>query len=673
MKTEPSWQYRVMASIFAAFTVEPLVFICFLAFFLDLVTLPQIILDNVCALKHNQTRCQVMSTGSFKGDYDVVQKESSLWFGAYLVTSTFITIFTLPTIGTLSDVLGRIKVMYLTPISLLIKNVIVLFILYSEIHFQTWVVILLAPIPAVAGDVSGFYVAVGAYIADITTVEQRTMRFNLLDAATLLGGFTATLISGLIIERFGYMAIYVANLGFLLIAILYLNFLVKPVNSLHINFQGNLENKERVNILEQEEHEGQNSLLVEKNHNVDTDTDMGGIHKETKNHLPESECMINSDNATGEPEEPNASMAKQNGDENFESNWMQENGKDGREDAGPGEEMEERTNRSPETESESLGGKRKINHKNMVDEDEVIPEERVEKLAPLTKVGIENDLETIAEFHDNENIKTSSEQINDLKKGLDETINLRDVLRHANPIRNFKWLVRCFKDSGNMNLGLILFLLMAFGTFSYVTEMTVLVNYLKNRPFFLDARNIGFLLAFNSGIISIVGLGFFSFLMTKVFKLSDYVMVVITFAAGMFYYVLLGLANSLLMLYLIQFVHAVCTLVTPTLRSMLSKLVPPSSVGVMMGALLMVETFAVLIGSLAGSVTYARLAASYPGAVFFVVAGIAFLATIISVGLLCKSRNIEYRHVVEDCTNNNACLTQNTGDTIDKDLGNPGF
>ena len=607
-----------------------------------------------------------MSTGSFKEDFDVVQKESSLWFGAYLVTSTFITIFTLPTIGTLSDFLGRIKIMYLTPISLLIKNVIVLFILYSGIRFKTWVVILLAPIPAVVGDVSGFYVAVGAYIADITTVEQRTMRFNLLDAATLLGGFTATLISGLIIERFGYIAIYMASLGILLLAILYLIFLVKPVNSLRINYKGDLENKERANILEREENEGQNSLFVEENHNEDTDTDMGGIQNEIKNDLLASVCMINSDTATGEQQEANASMAKQYGDENFESHFVPE---DGGEDAGPGEEMEEGTNRSPETDPESHGGKRKVSHKQIVDEEEMIPEERVEELAPLTKVDIENDLETITEFHDNEDIKISSEQINGLKKGQEETINFRDVLRHANPIRNFKWLVQCFKESGNMNLGLVLFLLMAFGTFSYVTEMTVLVNYLKNRPFFLDARNIGFLLAFDSGVISIVGLGFFSFLMTKVFKLNDYVMVVMTFAAGMLYYVLLGLANSLLMLYLIQLVHAIGALVTPTLRSMLSKLVPPSSVGVMMGALLMVETFAVLIGSLAGSVTYSRLAASYPGAVFFVVAGIAFLATIISVGLLCKSRNIEYRHVAEDCANNNALLQETPSY---KNLGKPG-
>ena len=107
-----------MASIFAAFTVEPLVFICFVVFFLDLVTLPQIILDNVCAFKHNQSKCHAMTIGSYKDDFDVVQKESSLWFGAYLVTSTFITIFTLPTIGTLSDVIGRIKIMYLTPVSL---------------------------------------------------------------------------------------------------------------------------------------------------------------------------------------------------------------------------------------------------------------------------------------------------------------------------------------------------------------------------------------------------------------------------------------------------------------------------------------------------------------------------------------------------------------------------
>ena len=513
--------------------------------------------------------------------------------------------------------------------------------------------ILLAPIPAIVGDVSGFYVVVGAYIADITTVEQRTMRFTLLDAATLLGGFTATLISGLIIERFGYLAIYVANLGFLLFAILYLIFLVKPVNTLRINSQGDLENQEIADILEQGENSRHNSVLVEENCNENTDTEMGGSQKETKNDLSAPGCIMSSGTTTGEQRGPNGSMANQYGGEDLSSNFVQENG---RESVRPGKEMKGGTNCIPDKDPESLARKQKIHPKKMVSEEEIIYEETTEKLAPLTKVDKENGLGTTTEFHRNEPIETSFEKTNDSKSGREETIKFQDILRHANPIRNFKWLVQCFKESGNVNLGLVLFVLMAFGTFSYSTEMAVHVNYLKNRPFFLDARNIGFLLAFNSGTISIIGLGFFSFLMTKVFKLNDYAMVVITFAASILYYTLLGLADSLLMLYLIEVVHAVSALVTPTLRSMLSKLVPPSSVGVMMGALLMVETLAVLTGSIVGPVTYAGLAASHPGAVFFVVAGVAFLATIISVGLLCKRRSIEHRHFVEDCTNNDALL-----------------
>ena len=642
MKTESSELYSVMVSIFAAVTVEPLTCICFMVFFLDLVTLPQIILDDVCGIKHNQSRCQDMSKGFFKDDYDVVQKESTLWFGAYMVTSTFITLFTLPTIGTLSDIFEHTKIMYLTPISLFIQNMVILCILYSGVSYEPWVFILLATIPAFTGKVSGFYVVAGAYLTEITTVEQRTMRFNLLDSAAMLGCFTATLTSGLIIKRFGYIGVFVANLGLLLLAILYLMFLLKP--ALHYNSKFDQKNKVEANILEHGEIKGQNSCSLDPNNNESADAEKISFQEESKNDLSSVSVsiIINPAVETGVQRKPSASKTNQCDGENLECIIVQENGSEVTRSA---EEMEESTNCSPETDSESLAMKQKIRPKNAVD--------------AITKVDNENDLGMVPECHENKEIEASSEQSKDLKIGHEENVKFREFLRHANPFRNFKWLFQCFKASGDVNLAIILFLLMAFGTFAYTTEMSVLVNYLKNRPFFLDARNIGFLVASDSFIISIVGLGFFSFLMTKVFKLNDYVMVAITFATMLLYYILLGFAQSLLMLYLIQVLHATCALVIPTLRSMLSKLVPPSSVGVMMGALLMVETFAELIGSIVGPFTYAGLAASCPGAVFFVVAGVAFLATIISVGLVSKSRSTKDRHTVclEGASNNNAVLT----------------
>ena len=656
-ETESSELYRVMASIFAAVTVEPLTCICFMVFFLDLVTLPQIILDDVCGIKHNQSRCLDMSKGFFKDDYDVVQKESTLWFGAYMVTSTFISLFTLPIIGALSDNFEHTKIMYLTPISLFIQNMVILFILCSGVSYEPWVFILLAPIPAFTGKVSGFYVVAGAYITEITTVEQRTMRFNLLDSAAMLGGCSATLISGLIIKRFGYIGVFVANLGLLLLAILYLMFLLKP--AVHYNSKFEQKNKvEEASISEHGEIERQNSCSLDPNNNESTDAEKSSFQEESENDLSSVSVsiIINPAVETGVQRKASASIPDQCDGESHECIFVQENGK---EFTRSGEEMGESTTCRPEADAEGLAMKQKIRPKNVVDEEEFNPNKKVGELPSITKVDSENDIGMIPECHENKEIEASSEQIKDLKTGHEENIKFLDVLRHANPFRNFKLLFQCFKASGDVNVAFVLFLLMAFGTLAYTAEMSVLVNYVKNRPFFLDARNIGYLVASDSFIISIVGLGFFSFLMTKVFKLNDYVMVAITFATMMLYYVLLGFAQSLLMLYLIQVLHAACAVVIPTLRSMLTKLVPPSSVGVMMGVLLMIETFAELIGSIMGPFTYAGLAASYPGAVFFVVAGVAFLATIISVGLVCKSRCTKDRHTVclEGATINNAALT----------------
>ena len=178
-----------MALKLPAITVEPLMFLCMQSFFLHLVALPQIVLENVCLKKHNETKCAAMYTGSFKTEYDSVQEESTIWFGALLVAASFVTVLSLPVVATLSDEVGRRKIMSLSPLSQLIQSVILVCILSAGMRFPPWLLLLVGLIPTTVGDVSGLYVFTYSYISEVTTEKTRTLRINLLEAASILSGF----------------------------------------------------------------------------------------------------------------------------------------------------------------------------------------------------------------------------------------------------------------------------------------------------------------------------------------------------------------------------------------------------------------------------------------------------------------------------------------------------
>jgi len=148
----------IMACLsFSKISVEPFMFLNMNVFFLTFVTVPQIILDNICLLKHNETKCLAMFSGSFKEEFDIVQEQATLWFGGLLVMVTFIIILTLPFIGALSDYLGRYTAMFLSPVCQILQSLITLGIVLNGLPFPTWVLLLVASIPALVGDLSGFF------------------------------------------------------------------------------------------------------------------------------------------------------------------------------------------------------------------------------------------------------------------------------------------------------------------------------------------------------------------------------------------------------------------------------------------------------------------------------------------------------------------------------------
>ena len=224
---------------FPPVTVEPVVFLGMLAFSLNMVAMPQMILHNVCLKKHNETKCAAMYTGSFKKEYDTVQEISTLWIGALLVGMALVTALFLPFMAALSDEFGRRKMMSLSPLSQLFQSIVIALILSTGLAFPTWLMVLAALLSCLVGDFGGLYVFTYSYIADITSEKTITLRINILESAAILAGFVATLSSGYIIERFGYIGIYIACILTDIVGLLYIIFVLKPVD------RGSIENNQK--------------------------------------------------------------------------------------------------------------------------------------------------------------------------------------------------------------------------------------------------------------------------------------------------------------------------------------------------------------------------------------------------------------------------------------------
>eukprot|EP00112_Aurelia_sp_Birch-Aquarium-sp1_P026491 Seg9401.1 transcript_id=Seg9401.1/GoldUCD/mRNA.D3Y31 product="Thymic stromal cotransporter protein" protein_id=Seg9401.1/GoldUCD/D3Y31 len=219
---------------------------------------------------------------------------------------------------------------------------------------------------------------------------------------------------------------------------------------------------------------------------------------------------------------------------------------------------------------------------------------------------------------------------------MDRQLAWRKIRRAANPFRNFSRICEAVKDTANIKLEMILLLVMALTQISNVGESNLIVIFLRNHPFYFSPKSVGFLLAFQYGALAVIGLILFNIILQRLFRIDDLVMVLMSSALSIVYFLLMALAKSTTMLYINQVLHAFCTLNIPAIRAFLSKMSKPSTVGTIMGLVTMVETLSSVIACFAAPVAYSKLAEISPGAVFFVFALLMLITTIITATLNYK-------------------------------------
>ena len=651
---------------FSKVSVEPFMFLTMNVFFLTFVAIPQIILDNICLLKHNKTKCLAMFSGSFKEEFDIVQEQATLWFGGLLVMVTFIIILTLPFIGALSDYLGRYTAMFLSPVCQILQSLITLCIVLNGLPFPTWVLLLVTPIPGLVGDVSGFYVLTGSYISAITSEKTRTLRIALLEGAGMVAGLSATLSSGFIIEKFGYAGIFVTNIALLVLALLYLIFCVKPVSQMQKEPPNgaDIEGEEISSLLDtasgmasrkaNKENDRRNVEFVLRN---EEDAHKNEVReseedaRENEEDVRESEEDARENEDVSENKEvvlENEEVVRENEEDVCENDVARTDGAGDtpcssdfiKNDVNENKEKRTETPADEHIALEGIGS-------GTFDDYSYMPIIQDESRCDIKEIRTNDDRAggehgTITPYFEKTGNDLGIEHSPDIRcKKTPACSKLRQILKESNPIRNLMRVYRILKAEGQLFNGLMLFFLMLLNAIAYSGEISVLTLYLKNRPYFLSARLLGLYLAYESGILAIFGMFILNFLLTRVVKMNDHVLLLISLCANLVYYVLLALAQSMLMLYLIQLIHALGGLSTCIIRALLTKIVPAPTVGLLFGALLMFETAGVLLGSIIYPIVYSIVAATHPGAVFFINVAFTLVSIVATSVFLVKNRTNE--------------------------------
>ncbi len=553
----------------AQVTVEPIVCLYMVSFQLNMVTLPQLLLDNICLKKYsNTTKCAMMENGFFHQEYNEIQKQSSMYMSGCTSVLTAIALCTLPTVAAISDMIGKRKILFICPISQILQNIFLTLIVISGLDFSTWLLLLPNIMPALFGSLSGLFAFASAYVSLITSEDQRRMRMTFVNAAYFGGAFAATLSSGFIIEKFGYIGTYILNIILQILSLLHLTFVLKPVAKF---------NKGR------------------------------------------SDDQIN--------------------DKLYESSG----GKD--------------------TADVSLGEKDPVSP----------PDSKINELQPLTvEESFTNneqsteDKEGLVSIRNNNNGK--GENTDDETRYVSFATTHRAQQKEANtskavlkkvlsPIANFKTMVLALKSLRQRKISVFLLIALGLCITSYLGEVIIMVFYLKSEPFYMGTRNIGFYLAYRNAMIGAVGLGLFNWIIQRFIKISETRLLVLCVVTGIAYLTLLGIANSVLMLYCVQILNALYALNAPTIRSFISKMAAPESVGTVMGGVLLVECLASFIAGIIIPFAYAGLLSFYRGAAFFLLVGI--LLVNLGITLYCVRYSSKNNQQGGKMDKNNLTLLKN--------------
>lgn len=207
-------------------SVEPVLFVYMFCLFLSFPVLQQLTFKKICLKKFNGTICSNLHLQGFKTQNEQVASGTSQWILYQSIALAVPSIFASLVYGSWSDRVGRRMVMILPPVGNVLLNINYLL----NVHFFSLDVNYLLIGIIISGFFGGFatvILSVFAYISDISSKTDRTLRVGLLESMIFFGATAGNLIGGVILQYSGFMAAFGLALALNICMILYICFILQ--------------------------------------------------------------------------------------------------------------------------------------------------------------------------------------------------------------------------------------------------------------------------------------------------------------------------------------------------------------------------------------------------------------------------------------------------------------
>lgn len=231
---------RSLKKISLAITVEPVVVFWWFGLAIQLVVTPQLYYEKVCKLgssifgngsSYPEDVCDHLDNGNYDHIQDEVQKTVSRMNFVMMFVSSVPSIIFVLFVGPWSDRAGR-KMLFLIPLVGFILNDVCLLlnsIFFDELPPEA---LMLEVLKDWFGGSSCIFLGVYSYIADVSTLKDRTARLALIDCVYFVTMTIASFASGKIYVSVGYTVVYGISTGFHLLSFFYVFFVLQEPQDL---------------------------------------------------------------------------------------------------------------------------------------------------------------------------------------------------------------------------------------------------------------------------------------------------------------------------------------------------------------------------------------------------------------------------------------------------------
>ncbi|XP_071793828.1 proton-coupled folate transporter-like isoform X1 [Asterias amurensis] len=200
-------------------TVEPVMFAISVTTFMQQPSNQQLVLQKVCLLNFNKTICNE-GVDEFIAVENIVHADAAYWsfylkIALFLPGALFSSIY-----GSLSDTVGR-KIFLIIPSFGVIFGAVSFSFQALYPHLHLGYLLISEVIVGLSGNVFIAYIVAKCYLCDITDIANRTKRLGVMKSMCYLGGPLGAFLSGILIDKEGFAAVYLIVVAIHIVVIIY--------------------------------------------------------------------------------------------------------------------------------------------------------------------------------------------------------------------------------------------------------------------------------------------------------------------------------------------------------------------------------------------------------------------------------------------------------------------